>query len=416
MSNSTFADAILHYAPRLEARGIHPVDLLLRADGSKEVARGDRVSWQWSGGRGTGKVRKTYTSAVTRTPEGAKVKRNGSEKNPALVITPDNGGKTVVKLASEVRLEQRTDARKCSPPWRGTLGSCTRGAEASSKRSIKNIARGGKMTPERKARQAKIAKLKSKDRSMSLKDLEKSEQMLENSARKLGIELPKFDPSNVPSLEDLFKEADRVGSKYQDKPMTPEEKKKAKKEADSIVNQEILAGEAMGRAKKQRDKDNSDPIRKAVEQLKSSMGKTDAKLKKMQLRAFEGMEPKTLREAAKKAKIKGRSKMTKKQLAKALVDNGVKVGSTKKRTMEEELKFEAKARSTAKQEVLASIAKGSIKDLRKLGGKATNESKRRKQAALTKNAIRKFNRRADAMGWSTTVRMDAIAYLLEVLG
>jgi hypothetical protein len=288
------------------------------------------------------------------------------------------------------------------------------------------------MTPERKARQKRIQELKGRGLDISLKDLDKSDKMLENSARKLGIELPKFKPGNLSdvtiesvggkgkgkSLQDLFKEADRIGSKYQDKPMTPEEEKNAKKEADSIVDQESLAGEAMGRARKQREKENSrdsDPIRKAVEKLRSSMGETDAKLKKMQLRAFEGMEPKKLQEAARKAKIKGRSKMTKKQLAKALLDNDVKVGSTIKRTMEEELKSEARARSMAKQEVLAAIAQGKIKELGKLGGKAAQESKSRKQAAATKNAIRKFNRRADAMGWSTAVRMDAIALLLEVL-
>jgi hypothetical protein len=289
----------------------------------------------------------------------------------------------------------KMDARKCSPPWRGTLGSCTRGAEAGSKRSIANIARGGKMTPERTERRARIKALKAmgagksmSDRTMaeidaimsendrqekasgkrmaraekksaknlgkqmkkrlkelgkengldiSLEDLNKSDKMLENSARKLGIELPKIDPKKAMettleslmgkaaatnkafdktakkakglkdmSLEELFKEADRVGSKYQDKPPT----------------------------------------------------------------------------------------------------------------MEEALKAEASARSLVRQERLAGAAQGQIDRLTRLGKRAKDEPSRRKsakQAAATKNAIRKFNRRADAMGWSTAVRMDAIALLLEVL-
>jgi hypothetical protein len=222
----------------------------------------------------------------------------------------------------------KMDARKCSPPWKGTLGSCTRGAEAGSKRSIANIARGGKMTPERKARQRRIQELKGRGLDISLKDLDKSDKMLENSARKLGIELPKFKPGKLSdvtiesvggkgkgnnakglkdmSLEELFKEADRVGSKYQDKPPT----------------------------------------------------------------------------------------------------------------MEEALKAEASARSLVRQERLAGAAQGQIDRLTRLGKRAKDEPARRKsakQAAATKNAIRKFNRRADAMGWSDAVRMDAIALLLEVL-
>jgi hypothetical protein len=282
------------------------------------------------------------------------------------------------------------DARKCSPPWKGTLGSCTRGAEAGSKRSIANIARGGKMTPERKARQKRIQELKGKDRSLniSLADLDRSEKMLTQSARKLGIELPKIDPKEAMgttleslmgkaaatnkafdktakkakgikdmSLEELFKEADRVGSKYQDKPNTMDEEFAAVKGARSAVNQALLEGEIQGR------------IGKLGAMGKAAKKEADArgKIKKL---GDDG------------AKQVNRFKAAKDKLAKLKAEN-------------QKILDEGKADQTKK--ALQVPRKG------------------RKQRARTQNAIRKFNRRADAMGWSTAVRMDAIALLLEVL-
>lgn len=62
----------------------------------------------------------------------------------------------------DASIQFRDDARKCKPPWRGTKGSCTRGKEKGSKRSIANIARGGLVDEGRKKRQARIAQLKAR--------------------------------------------------------------------------------------------------------------------------------------------------------------------------------------------------------------------------------------------------------------
>lgn len=127
--------------------------------------------------------------------------------------------------------------------------------------------------------------------------------------------------------------------------------------------------------------------------------------------------------------------------------------------LEDELKTVAAQRSKDKQEKLADRAKMQIESLNELGREAKGEADDRakleklakeapkqvksfkrakkrmeerkakrkadkaKKALKTKlkgkrkakNAIRRFNRKADAMGWPEAVRLDAIAYLLEHL-
>jgi hypothetical protein len=145
-----------------------------------------------------------------------------------------------------------------------------------------------------------------------------------------------------------------------------------------------------------------DPKKAMETTLESLMGKAAATNK-----AFD--------KTAKKAK--GLKDMSLEELFKEADRVGSKY-QDKPPTMEEALKAEASARSLVRQERLAGAAQGQIDRLARLGKRAKDEPSRRKsakQAAATKNAIRKFNRRADAMGWSTAVRMDAIALLLEVL-
>ena len=65
----------------------------------------------------------------------------------------------------EVLTQKRTDARACKGSWEGTKGSCVRKGSGQLKKaqaSLKNVARGGAVDGDRKARQARIAELKAK--------------------------------------------------------------------------------------------------------------------------------------------------------------------------------------------------------------------------------------------------------------
>jgi hypothetical protein len=63
---------------------------------------GDKVAWDWGNGTAEGKVDKTHTKSITRTIKGSEVTRNGSDDDPAVEISQEDGTK-VLKLASEVR-------------------------------------------------------------------------------------------------------------------------------------------------------------------------------------------------------------------------------------------------------------------------------------------------------------------------
>lgn len=66
-----------------------------------DIHIGDKVSWNWGSGTGTGKVTERFTEPVTRTIEGSEIKRNASEDEPAYLIEQDDGGR-VLKSASEL--------------------------------------------------------------------------------------------------------------------------------------------------------------------------------------------------------------------------------------------------------------------------------------------------------------------------
>ncbi|CAN5348251.1 hypothetical protein BH10PSE12_BH10PSE12_18720 [soil metagenome] len=63
--------------------------------------KGQRVRWNWGTGIGHGKVSERFERHVERTIKGAKVSRNGSEKDPAYLIATDDGSE-VLKLGSEL--------------------------------------------------------------------------------------------------------------------------------------------------------------------------------------------------------------------------------------------------------------------------------------------------------------------------
>jgi hypothetical protein len=64
--------------------------------------KGQRVRWNWGSGIGQGKVSERFEEHVERTIRGAKISRNGSEKNPAYLIVTDDGSH-VLKLGSELK-------------------------------------------------------------------------------------------------------------------------------------------------------------------------------------------------------------------------------------------------------------------------------------------------------------------------
>ncbi|MGM9511156.1 DUF2945 domain-containing protein [Larkinella sp. GY13] len=65
------------------------------------IRKGDRVRWKYASGHAKGKVVEVHQEEIEKTIKGSKIKRNGSEDNPALVIEQEDK-QTVLKLQSEV--------------------------------------------------------------------------------------------------------------------------------------------------------------------------------------------------------------------------------------------------------------------------------------------------------------------------
>ncbi|WP_176590913.1 DUF2945 domain-containing protein [Sphingobium sp. EM0848] len=63
--------------------------------------KGERVRWNWGQGVGCGRIAERFESHVERTIEGTVIRRNGSNRNPAYLVTTDSGGE-VLKLGSEL--------------------------------------------------------------------------------------------------------------------------------------------------------------------------------------------------------------------------------------------------------------------------------------------------------------------------
>lgn len=65
--------------------------------------KGDAVQWKYGKGLGSGKVTRIYSEPITLKLGESDITRNGTEENPALLISQPNGSQ-VLKLASEVRI------------------------------------------------------------------------------------------------------------------------------------------------------------------------------------------------------------------------------------------------------------------------------------------------------------------------
>ncbi|QMW23146.1 hypervirulence associated TUDOR domain-containing protein [Sandaracinobacteroides saxicola] len=62
---------------------------------------GAKVSWHYGSGTAHGRVVDIFERRVQRTLKGAKVTRNGSAKNPAVLVETE-GGDRALKLRSEL--------------------------------------------------------------------------------------------------------------------------------------------------------------------------------------------------------------------------------------------------------------------------------------------------------------------------
>ncbi len=67
-----------------------------------KFGKGQNVKWNWGSGEGEGKIKERFEGEVERTLKGSKIKKNGSEDNPAFLIEQDDGDE-VLKLGSELK-------------------------------------------------------------------------------------------------------------------------------------------------------------------------------------------------------------------------------------------------------------------------------------------------------------------------
>lgn len=68
---------------------------------TESFRKGARVRWNWGQGVGRGRIAERFERQVERTIEGSVIRRNGSRRNPAYLVTTD-GGSEVLKLESEL--------------------------------------------------------------------------------------------------------------------------------------------------------------------------------------------------------------------------------------------------------------------------------------------------------------------------
>ncbi len=65
------------------------------------INTGDKVTWNWGNGTGTGTVKQIYTEKVTKTIKGSEITRNASDDEPACLIEQEDGDR-VLKSVTEL--------------------------------------------------------------------------------------------------------------------------------------------------------------------------------------------------------------------------------------------------------------------------------------------------------------------------
>lgn len=66
------------------------------------LSTGDKVTWKWGDGEGSGEIIERFTSDVTRTLKGTDVRRKASADEPAFLIEQADGDQ-VLKSCTEVQ-------------------------------------------------------------------------------------------------------------------------------------------------------------------------------------------------------------------------------------------------------------------------------------------------------------------------
>ncbi|MDT0574908.1 DUF2945 domain-containing protein [Croceicoccus sp. F390] len=71
---------------------------------TKKFGKNQHVKWNWGSGTAKGQVQERFERDVERTIKGTKVKKHGSEDNPAYLIKQEDGDE-VLKLGSELETD-----------------------------------------------------------------------------------------------------------------------------------------------------------------------------------------------------------------------------------------------------------------------------------------------------------------------
>lgn len=121
---------------------------------SSSYKKGDRVSWAFGNGRGSGTVISTHTSKITKNIDGATITRNGSKENPAVYINSDDGN-NVLKLSSELSRLGKASAQDIETgnvrvgqrvSWAGSTNRGLGTVKSVHKKSITTTIQGNKVT------------------------------------------------------------------------------------------------------------------------------------------------------------------------------------------------------------------------------------------------------------------------------
>lgn len=68
-----------------------------------KLRKGQKVSWRWGRSRASGTIRQRFTSTVTRTIKGKRIKRKATKDEPAYLVEQPEGDKA---LKSESELHE----------------------------------------------------------------------------------------------------------------------------------------------------------------------------------------------------------------------------------------------------------------------------------------------------------------------
>jgi len=76
---------------------------------------GAKIQWKWLGRSIQGVVKEVHIEPITKTIKGKKIKRNGSEDNPAYLVE-SSVGNLALKLHSELSAATAVKTKKDSAP------------------------------------------------------------------------------------------------------------------------------------------------------------------------------------------------------------------------------------------------------------------------------------------------------------